>query len=122
MRPEPSSNDPVTMIQGFTDGNGLTEYRIAGEVAARREPGWYTPADDGVIVEMGECTIRQRGGIRIPITVRDAYDRDYAHSFIATNIRSQDGGDTLRYGKQIIIKCPDRPAVGYWRKVEGIQD
>lgn len=107
-------------LQAVEDETGLRAYYLDGAIVAYREPGWYTPASD-VIVEIGECTIKRFGRLHLPVTVRDPYNRNNAHSFTATNIRGENGETAIRRSERYIIKCPDRPAVGYWRKVEGIE-
>lgn len=104
-------------IRSKAEPNG-TAYYSGDDLVAWHEPGWYTPATDDVWVEIGE-SIYNSDGFRIPITVRDGQGN--AHGFISTGLRGEDGGDSIRLNGRFIIKCPDRPAVGYWRKVEGIQ-
>lgn len=120
-RRRPPGAEPPLPIR-HEDENGVVTTHFEGNIVAVHEPGWYAAADvptSCVIVETHEATLDRRG-FRLPVTIRDNYGN--AHSFIADGIRAIGGGNAIRYGEQFIIKCPDRPRVGYWRKVEGIQD
>lgn len=103
------------MIKSHQAEDGLITVRDTdGEIIARREPGWYklvTAPIDNVTVELTSGSVHHRGIFEFGVIVRSGGDM---HKFTAESLYSIDG--------EPLIKCKDRPAVGYWRKVEGPAD
>lgn len=101
------------MIKSHQAEDGLITVRDTdGEIIARREPGWYMPVRakiDNVTIELEltSASVHRNQPLEIGVIVRSGGDM---HKFTAESLYSIDG--------EAVIKCPDRPAVGYWRKVE----